>query len=78
MIDIDELKRQIETALPGAVVEVSDPNKDGRHFEACVTAKQFVGKSLVQQHKMVVEPLKELFSSVLHALSLKTSIPKEH
>ncbi|MCB1073039.1 MAG: BolA/IbaG family iron-sulfur metabolism protein [Chlamydiia bacterium] len=54
-----------------------NPQKDGLHFDAIVISSLFSGKSLVEQHQMVMAPLKELFDSKLHALSLKTYTPEE-
>jgi acid stress-induced BolA-like protein IbaG/YrbA len=77
MIDNHQIITVIQGALEGAQIEVKNPHKDGLHFDAIVIAKQFIGKSLVQQHQMVMDPLKELFATKLHALSLKTYTPEE-
>lgn len=77
MIENQKIIKVIQEALEGAIVEVKNPRKDGLHFDAIVVAKQFAGKSLVKQHQMVMDPLKKLFESELHALSLKTYTPEE-
>lgn len=77
MIENHQIVTVIQKALEGAVVEVKNPRKDGLHFDAIVVAKQFLGKSLVEQHQMVMGPLKDLFATQLHALSLKTYTPEE-
>ena len=77
MIENHQIIAIIERALEGAKVEVKNPQKDRLHFDAVVIAKQFIGKSLVQQHQMVMVPLQELFATKLHALSLKTYTPEE-
>lgn len=77
MIENHQIIKVIQGTLEGAMVEVKNPRKDGLHFDAIVVAKQFAGKSLVEQHQMVMDPLKGLFASQLHALSLKTYTPKE-
>ena len=70
-----EIKNLIQAGLPDAEVEVL--GDDGQHFDARVISPSFVGKSLVQQHKMVKETLGDKFTSgELHALSLKTSAPQ--
>lgn len=72
-MNANELKQLIEAGLPDAQVQVF--GDDGEHFDAIVTSPSFVGKSLVQQHKMVKETLADKFASgELHALSLKTSV----
>ncbi len=46
---------------------------DGRHFEAVITCAEFAGKTIIQQHRMVMETVKkEVASDELHALSIKT------
>lgn len=72
MLEESEIIEAIQKSLEGARVEISCPRGDGRHFDAVVAAKQFVGKTLVEQHQMVMGPLKELFEGKLHALSLRT------
>jgi len=73
MISIDEVKQRIESALPGAHVEVRTFSGND-HFEAVVVAPQFAGKSLVQQHQMVYASLKDLIGGAMHALALKTVV----
>jgi acid stress-induced BolA-like protein IbaG/YrbA len=68
-----EIKQLIEAGLPDAQVHVI--GDDGQHFEARVISASFEGKSLLAQHKMVYATLGNSFEGVLHALSLKTSVP---
>jgi stress-induced morphogen len=42
-----------------------------------ITSKAFLGKTRIEQHKMVYEALQGHMGTTLHALSLKTQIPKE-
>jgi stress-induced morphogen len=49
---------------------------DGDHFAAHVVAKEFTGKTRVQQHKMVYDALEGRMGGVLHALALTTAAPK--
>lgn len=75
MVLQDEIQKKILEALPGADVTVSDPMCDQAHFEAVVIAKEFEGKTIIEQHQMVMDALKENFSTNLHALGLKTYAP---
>lgn len=69
-METEKVKELIENGLPGAIVEVSG---DGRHFEAVVTHPGFAGKTMIQQHRMVMETVKDqVASEELHALSIKT------
>lgn len=72
-----QVEKLIVEALPGAKVTVQDMTGTGDHFQATVVADQFRGKTLVEQHQMVYEPLKELMAkNIIHALSLKTAPPE--
>ncbi len=72
MVSIDEVRQRIESALPGARVQVGTFSGND-HFEAIVEAPQFTGKSLVDQHRMVYAALDGLLGEAMHALALKTS-----
>jgi stress-induced morphogen len=73
--DLAELKGMIETALPGAEVEVSDETGSGDHLRAVVAAPQFEGLSRIEQHRLVKAAVKERFDDgTIHALSVKTSV----
>lgn len=73
MVTVDEVKARIEAALPGARVEVGTFQGDD-HFQARVTAPQFAGKSLVEQHRMVYASLQGLIGGEIHALQLDTRV----
>jgi stress-induced morphogen len=70
-VSVEEVKRRIEHALPGAEVRVETFSGDD-HFQARVAAPQFQGKSLVEQHRMVYAALDGLLGDAMHALALKT------
>ncbi len=44
------------------------------HFQVEIASPLFEGKSLIEQHRMVNEALRELLETEIHALQLKTSI----
>ena len=68
-METEKFKALIEAGLPGAQVEVAG---DGSHFEAVVVSDAFEGKSLIQQHRMVMDTVKaQIESEELHALSIK-------
>lgn len=66
----------LQKAIPGAEVTVSDMTGTKDHFRVEVTAKEFTGKQLVEQHQMVMAPLKaEIADDTIHAISIKTKTP---
>ena len=70
----EAIKKKIEENLEGSSVQIFDPRNDGVHLEAEVTYAGFQGKSLLEQHRLVMDILKEEFQSELHALALNTKV----
>ena len=70
-----QIEALIEEAIPDAEVEIVPLVDDGDHYQAKVTSASFVGKSRVQQHKMVYDALGGRMGGELHALQLSTSVP---
>jgi stress-induced morphogen len=68
----DELKRRIETAIPGALAEVVDLTGGGDHFRASVSAPEFAGLSRIEQHRRVYAVFGQDIGGPIHALSLET------
>ena len=75
MVSDDEIKNEILKALPDALVLIHSLGEDRRHFEATVISNSFEGKSLIEQQRVVMLALEELFNTSLHAMSLKTYTP---
>lgn len=72
MLTPQEIQQKIESGLPGAKVEIKDPRKDGMHLKAVVIYTGFRGKSLINQHRMVYDTLREEMKEEIHALSIET------
>ena len=71
-----EIRALIEQGLPQAEVMVQ--GDDGVHFEAVVVDAGFVGKSMIEQHRMVFALLGDrVQNGSIHALSLKTFTPAQ-
>ena len=70
----DDIKQLIEAGIPGAQVMVQ--GDDGVHFEAIVISAEFVGKTLLQQHRAVYAALGgRMENEEIHALGIKTYTP---
>jgi stress-induced morphogen len=74
MLTLLEIKSKIELGLPGSIVEILDPRRDGVHLKAIVTFKGFKDKKLLEQHRMVYNTLKEELKEELHALAIETKV----
>jgi stress-induced morphogen len=75
MADLAEVKRLIEDALPGSRVSVTDLTGGGDHLAVVVTASQFAGRGLIDQHKMIHTALRHKMAPIsgeIHALQIKT------
>jgi stress-induced morphogen len=75
MADLAEVRRLIEDALPGSRVTVTDMTGSGDHLAVTVTATQFRGLGLVDQHRMIHAALRHKMAPVsgeIHALQIKT------
>lgn len=70
--DLNELKKMIETALPGSTAEVIDETGTGDHLRAEVSAPQFEGETRINQHRMVKAAVRSRFDDgTIHALTIK-------
>ena len=76
-MNLADIKKTIEASIPNSVAHIFDPNNDGQHLEAMVVSSTFENLLLVQQHQMVMKPLKAAFAETLHALRLKTFTPAQ-
>ncbi|MGA7179939.1 MAG: BolA family protein [Thiobacillaceae bacterium] len=74
MVNPEDIKRWIETALPCENVQVAG---DGQHFEAIIVSGEFRGKNMVQQHQLVYKALGDRMREEIHALSMKTFTPED-
>lgn len=75
-MDASEIETRITAAFPDAKVIMVDLAGDGDHWAARVTSAAFVGKSRIQQHKMVYAAIGEQMGGDLHALALQTFLPE--
>lgn len=75
MYSAEKIREILVKSLPGASVQVIDTTGTGDHFDAQVTWDGFRGKSLVEQHQLVMAPLKEGLQGAIHALAIKTKTP---
>ena len=71
-MNLKEIERFIKEAMPDASIEIQDLAGDGNHYSATIISSQFVGKSKIEQHKMVYNSLKGRMGNELHALAIKT------
>ncbi len=74
-----ELKSRLESLIEGTRAEVTDLTGTQDHWQAVIVSPAFVGKSRVEQHKMVFDLLKsEVESNEVHALTIRTFTPDKN
>ena len=78
---IDEIKQKLERALPGARIEVYNESSrhvghdaGGAHLGVKIIYSGFKGKTLIEQHKIIYDILKEEMKTKIHALVIKTKV----
>ena len=71
-MDLKEIEALIKEALPDAEVDIQDLAGDGNHYSATITSGAFLGKSKIEQHKIVYNSLNGKMGNELHALAIKT------
>ena len=72
----NDIKNLIEKNLANSTAIVE--GDDGVHFSAIVISEEFVGKSKVQQQRLVYAALgDEITNGNIHALALKTLTPAD-
>ena len=71
-MNLKEIEKLIKESIPDALVEIQDLAGDGNHYSATVSSSEFIGKSKIEQHKIVYASLKGKMGNELHALEIKT------
>lgn len=78
MIQPDEISALVKSAIPDAEVSVEDFTGTGDHFQVAVVSSAFQGKTLIDQHRLVQQALREaLDDGRIHAVQIKTYTPAE-
>ena len=71
-MNLKEIEKLIKESIPDALVEIQDLAGDGNHYSATRRSSEFIGKSKIEQHKIVYASLKGKMGNELHALAIKT------
>ena len=71
-LKLEEIKSLIKKAIPDAEISIQDLVGDNNHYSATIKSKIFIGKSKIEQHKLVYKALNGKMGNELHALSLNT------
>ena len=72
MIAPHEVEALLRKGFPDLEVRVTDLTGTNDHYEAAIASDAFVGKSLLEQHRLVYAALGEAMKEQIHALTFKT------
>ena len=73
----EDIAAKIRAALPDAQVDLKDLTGTADHWQATVISAAFVGKSLIQRHRLVMAALADEMKGPIHALTLDALTPDE-
>ena len=73
----DEITVKLRAALPDARVELQDLTGTSDHWKATIVSAAFLGKSLIERHRLVMAALAEEMKGPIHALTLDVKSPDE-
>jgi stress-induced morphogen len=72
MVTKEQIETRVKEVLPSAEVSAMDLTGGGDHWRLVVSAKEFAGKTLVEQHQMIYAALGDWMRQEIHALALDT------
>lgn len=73
----EDIVAKIRTVIPDAQVELQDLTGTADHWKATIVSAAFVGKTLMQRHRMINAVLAEELKGPIHALTLDVKTPDE-
>ncbi|MGK7907338.1 MAG: BolA family protein [Synechococcus sp.] len=85
-ITTDIIVQKIESQLNAEVPAIEDEShlhaghigaREGSHFRLVVVSPDFVGLTMVKQHRLIYSALAEEMQSGIHALALQTFTPEQ-
>jgi BolA protein len=88
MSRVAEIEQKLRAALQPTRLEIEDEShkhaghagareSGGGHFNVIIVSAAFVGKSLLQRHRLIYDALGETMRREIHALSIQALAPDE-
>ena len=71
-LKVEEIKSLIKESMPDSEISIHDMAGDENHYSATIKSQIFIGKSKIEQHKLVYKALNGKMGNELHALALNT------
>ncbi len=73
----DELFEILNNGFSESVIDIQDLAGDNDHYAVKIISNEFKDLNKIKQHKLVYDILGKKMGYTLHALSIKTEVPKE-
>ena len=71
-LKVNEIINLIKKSIPDAEINIKDLAGDENNYSATIKSKVFIGKTKIEQHKLVYKALNGKMGNELHALALNT------
>lgn len=72
MFPPDRVRELLLTAFPDADLELTDLTGTRDHYDLTITSRAFLGKTTIEQHRLVYAALGDAMQGPIHALALHT------
>ena len=67
-----KIEQKLEEGLTNPKIFLQDMTGTMDHFNAIIISDDFIGKNLIEQHRLVYKILGAMVTNEIHALQLKT------
>ena len=67
-----KIEQKLEEGLTNPKIFLQDMTGTMDHFNAIIISDDFIGKNLIEQHRLVYNILGDMVTNEIHALQLKT------
>ena len=67
-----KIEQKLEDGLTNPKIFIQDMTGTMDHFNAIIISDDFIGKNLIEQHRLVYKILGDMVTNEIHALQLKT------
>ena len=67
-----KIEQKLEEGLANPKIFLQDTTGTMDHFNAIIISDDFIGKNLIEQHRLVYKILGDMVTNEIHALQLKT------
>lgn len=75
---IQIVDERLKTHFKDSVIEIKDLTGAHNHLELFIASDDFKNKMLIDQHQMVMDSIKDLFKTELHAVKIKTMTKEKY